>query len=60
MPIEWIAGASGSLADNTAMASRALSYYAVAQVSAADVVIDNATNLDQYLAVEVVLGCGYG
>lgn len=56
MPIKWVAGSSGTLADNTAMASRAAAYYAIAQVSAADVVIDNATNLHQYLAVEVVLG----
>lgn len=56
--IKWVAGAvSGtSLADNTAMASRAASYYNICQVSAADVVVDNATNLDQYAAVEVVLG----
>ena len=56
--IKWIAGSvSGtSLADNTAMASRAAAYYNICQVSAADVVIDNATNLDQYMAVEIVLG----
>ena len=56
--IKWIAGAvsATNIADNTAMASRAAAYYAVAQVSAADVVIDNATNLDEYLALTIVLG----
>lgn len=57
---KWIAGAqaysSGNLADNTAMASRANGYYNVCQVSAADVVIDNATNLDTWLSVTVNLG----
>jgi len=57
---KWIAGAqafsSGNLADNTAMASRALGYFNICQVAAADVVIDNATNLDQFLAVTISLG----
>jgi hypothetical protein len=54
---EWFAsGNSGTLADNTAMASRASGYYNIAQVSAADVVIANQTNLDMFLAVEIVLG----
>lgn len=57
---KWIAGAqaysSGNLADNTAMASRSAGYYSPCQVSAADVVIDNATNLDTWLAVTINLG----
>jgi hypothetical protein len=60
MPQKWIAGAqafsSGNLADNTAMASRANGYYAIAQVSAADVVIDNAANRDLFLAITINLG----
>lgn len=60
MTIKWVAGAqafsSGNLADNTAMASRSASYYNICQVSAADVVIDNATNKDEYLSVTIVLG----
>lgn len=57
---KWVAGAqaysSANLADNTAMASRSAGYYNICQVSASDVVIDNATNKDMYLAVEVLLG----
>lgn len=57
---KWVPGAqaysSANLADNTAMASRANGYYNIAQVSAADVVIDNATNLDQFLAITINLG----
>ena len=57
---QWVAGdqafSSGNLADNTAMASRSSGYYNIAQVSGSDVVIDNATNLDQFLAITVVLG----
>jgi len=56
--LKWIAGGvvNTLLADNTAMATRAAGYYAISQVSAADVVIDNAANLDEYLAVAIVLG----
>lgn len=57
---QWVAGdqaySSGNLADNTAMASRTNGYYNIAQVSASDVVIDNAANLDQFLAVTINLG----
>lgn len=57
---KWIAGAqtysSGNLADNTAMASRSSGYYSPCQVSSTDVVIDNATNLDTWLAVTINLG----
>lgn len=56
---KWIASqsySSGNLADNTALASRASGYYNICQVSAADVVIDNATNLDKFLTVEALFG----
>lgn len=57
---KWVAGAqaysSGNLADNTAMASRANGYYNICQVSAADVVIDNAANKDMFLAVTAEFG----
>lgn len=57
---KWVAGAQAysatNLADNTAMASRSASYYNICQVSAADVVIDNATNNDLYLGIIIVLG----
>lgn len=57
---KWIAGeqaySSGNLADNTALASRASGYYAICQVSAADVVIDNATNKDKFLTIEALFG----
>ena len=45
----------GNLADATAMASRATGYYSPAQVSAADVVIDNAANKHKYLTIEASL-----
>lgn len=57
--IEWIAGnvVGTTVADNTAMASRAAGYYNIAQVSGADMAaIDNATNLDEYLALTILLG----
>lgn len=56
---KWIASqaySSGNLADNTALASRSTGYYNICQVSAADVVIDNATNLDLFLTVTIELG----
>ncbi len=57
---KWIAGAqaysAGNLADNTAMASRANNYFNTCQVSAADVVIDNATNKDLFMMVTILLG----
>jgi len=57
---KWIDGAqtysSGNLADNTALASRASGYYNICQVSAADVVIDNATNKDKFLTIEALFG----
>ena len=57
---KWVAGAqaysSGNLADNTALASRANGYYNICQVSAADVVIDNATNKDMFLAITAQFG----
>ena len=57
---KWIAGAqvysAGNLADNTALASKSAGTYGMCQVSASDVVIDNATNKDMYLAVEIALG----
>ena len=57
---QWIAGdvtfASANLADNTALASRSSDYYAPCQVSAADVVIDNATNKDKFLTIEALFG----
>lgn len=57
---KWIAGAqvysAGNLADNTALASKASGTYGMCQVSGSDVVIDNATNKDVYLGVEIVLG----
>lgn len=57
---KWNAGAqaysSANLADNTAMASRSSTYYNICQVSGSDVVIDNATNKDIYLAIEIGLG----
>lgn len=54
---KWIAGqTNATLADNTALASRANGYYNICQVSAADVVIDNATNKDLYLGVWIQLG----
>lgn len=58
--LKHIAGAqtysSGNLADNTALASRANGYYNICQVSAADVVIDNATNKDLFLTVTAEFG----
>lgn len=54
---EWSAAVTTTaLADNTALASRSAGYYNICQVSAADVVIDNATNKDLYLGVWVQLG----
>lgn len=49
-------GAQVSLADNTALASRANAYFAVAQVSAADVVIDNSTDKHLFMQLELELG----
>lgn len=46
----------GNLADATAMASRANGYKAIAQVSAADVVIGNDSNKHKYLTIEASLG----
>jgi hypothetical protein len=45
-----------SLADATAMASRADGYYNTAQVAATDVVIDNSTNLNMMMDVLINLG----
>lgn len=57
---KWNAGSqaysSANLADATAMASRSSGYYNICQVSGSDVVIDNATNKDIYLAIEIALG----
>jgi hypothetical protein len=44
------------LADNTALASRANGYFSIAQVSAADVVIDNSTTLHLFMNLELELG----
>jgi hypothetical protein len=48
--------AQTSVADNTALASRANGYYAPAQVSSADVVIDNSTTLHLFMDLELELG----
>lgn len=44
------------LADNTALASRADGFFNIAQVSAADVVIDNSTALHLFIDIELELG----
>jgi hypothetical protein len=55
--LKWNAYATGvALADNTAMASRADGYFNIAQVTAADVVIDNSTNLNMLMDIQILLG----
>lgn len=55
--LKWNAYATGvALADATAMASRADGYFSIAQVSAADVVIDNTTNLNMLMDIQIILG----
>ena len=54
---KWTAPSSQvTLADNTALASRADGYFAVAQESAADVVIDNTSGLHLFMDLELELG----
>jgi hypothetical protein len=55
--LKWTAYATGvALADGTAMASRADGYFNICQVSSTDVVIDNTTNLNMLMDVQIILG----
>lgn len=49
-------GSAIALMDNSAMAARADGYFAPCQSGGADVVIDNSTGLNLYLALDVKLG----